>query len=84
MTAYRQNVLQKQMFVIEIAGVPIGIISRFESTKEFFLDYLTDQLPTTIVSATDEEMMMEDDEISERTERMVINSTAVRTSSEIQ
>ena len=40
MTAYRQNVLQKQMFVIEIAGVPIGIISRFESTKEFFLDYL--------------------------------------------
>ena len=74
MTAYRQNVLQKQMFVIEIAGVPIGIISRFESTKEFFLDYLSDQLPMTIVSVSDEEMMMEDEEISERTEQMVINS----------
>ena len=74
MAAYQQNVLQKQMFVIEIAGVPIGIISRFESTKEFFLDYLSDQLPMTIVSASDEEMMMEDDEISERTEQMVINS----------
>ena len=74
MAAYQQNVLQKQMFVIEIAGVPIGIISRFESTKEFFLDYLTDQLPMTIVSVSDEEMMMEDDEISERTEQMVINS----------
>ena len=33
---YRQNVLQKEMFVAELAGVPIGIISRFESTKEFF------------------------------------------------
>ena len=54
MMAYQQNVLQKQMFVIEIAGVPIGIISRFESTKEFFLDYLSDQLPMTIVSASDE------------------------------
>ena len=74
MTAYRQNVLQKQMFVIEIADVPIGIISRFESTKEFFLDYLSDQLPMTIVAASDEEMMMEDEEISERTEQMVINS----------
>ena len=74
MTAYRQNVLQKQMFVIEIAGVPIGIISRFESTKEFFLDYLSDQLPMAIVSVSDEEMMMEDEEISERTEQMVINS----------
>ena len=71
---YRQNVLQKEMFVAELAGVPIGIISRFESTKEFFLDYLTDQLPMTIVSVSDEEMMMEDDEISERTEQMVINS----------
>ena len=72
--AYREQNQQKHMFAAEIAGVPIGIISRFKSTKEFFLDYLTDQLPTTIVSATDEEMMMEDDEISERTERMVINS----------
>ena len=62
------------MFVAELAGVPIGIISRFESTKEFFLDYLTDQLPMTIVSVSDEEMMTEDDEISERTEQMVINS----------
>ena len=74
MMAYREQNQQKHMFAAEIAGVPIGIISRFKSTKEFFLDYLTDQLPTTIVSATDEEMMMEDDEISERTERMVINS----------
>ena len=72
--AYREQNQQKHMFAAEIAGVPIGIISRFKSTKEFFLDYLTDQLPTTIVSATDEEMIMEDDEISERTERMVINS----------
>ena len=70
----RQNVQRKEMFVAELAGVPIGIISRFESTKEFFLDYLTDQLPMTIVSVSDEEMMMEDDEISERTEQMVINS----------
>ena len=74
MMAYRENVLQKHMFAVEIAGVPIGIISRYKSTKEFFLEYLTDQLPMTFVSASDEEMMMEDDEISERTERMVINS----------
>ena len=31
-SVYRQNVQRKEMFVAELAGVPIGIISRFEST----------------------------------------------------
>lgn len=61
------------MFVIRMGGLPIGIITRYDSTRELFRDYLTNELPELIVSVSEEEMLLEDDEISEHTEQMAIN-----------
>ncbi len=56
-----------------MAGMPIGIITRYDSTRELFREYLTDELPMLIISVSEEEMLLEDDEISEHTEQMAIN-----------
>ena len=43
-------------FVIEIAGVPVGVRSRFDETKEFLSDYLSDREPLLSVEPSQEDL----------------------------
>lgn len=52
------------MFTIEIAGIAIAVSNRFHSTKRMFKDYLSRREPLFTVSSSDEEMKLEDGEVS--------------------
>lgn len=43
-------------FVIEIAGVPVGVRSRFDETRDFLSDYLSDREPLLSVEPTEEDL----------------------------
>ena len=62
----------RKIFTIEIAGIPIGIESRFGSTKQLYRDYLTNRLPWVTVSASEEEMKLEGQETPEENEQLCI------------
>ena len=47
------------MITIKIAGIPIGLECRYEYTKEYVKDYLTDEEPIFTVSASDEDIERE-------------------------
>ena len=68
----RDQEIIRRKFTIEIAGIPIGIESRFGSTKLIYRDYLTNRLPWKTVSASEEEMKLEDQETQEENEQLCI------------
>jgi len=49
------------MFNIKIADIAIGIDNKYEYIEKMCRDYITDETPEFTVSATDEEIMREDD-----------------------
>ena len=66
------NKIFRQKFTIEIAGIPIGIESRFGSTKQLYRDYLTKRLPWKTVSVSDAEMKLEGQATPEEDEQLCI------------
>ena len=60
------------MFTIEIAGIPISISNRFHSTKRMFRDYLSRQMPLINISVSEEEMKLEDEQVSAYAEQLAI------------
>lgn len=49
------------MFDIKIADIPIRIENKYEYIREMCRDYITDEIPEFTVSATDEEIMRENE-----------------------
>ena len=68
----RDQEIIRRKFTIEIAGIPIGIESRYGSTKQIYKDYLTDRLPWKTVSASEEEMKLEGQGTPEENEQLCI------------
>ena len=60
------------MFTIEIAGIPVGIESRYGSTRQLYRDYLTSRAPWVTVSASEEEMEAEGQTTPEENEQLCI------------
>lgn len=60
------------MFTIEIAGIPIGIESRYGSTRQLYRDYLTSREPWVTVSVSEEEMKAEGQPTPEENEQLCI------------
>jgi len=60
------------MFTIEIAGIPIGIESRYGSTRQLYRDYLTSREPWVTVSASEEEIEAEGQPTPEENEQLCI------------
>ena len=52
-------------FVIQIAGLAVGVRPMFSSTKEYCRDYLTDRIPDACVTVTETDLLYEQ-EMAER------------------
>ena len=60
------------MFTVEIAGIPVGIESRYGSTKKIYKDYLSGRKPWVTVSASEEEMAAEGQATTEENEQLCL------------
>ena len=60
------------MFTVEIAGIPVGIESRFGSTRMIYKDYLSCKKPWVTVSASEVEMAAEGQPTPEENEQLCL------------
>ena len=60
------------MFTVEIAGIPVGIESRFGSTREIYREYLSGRKPWVTVSASEVEMAAEGQDTPEENEQLCL------------
>lgn len=60
------------MFTVEIAGIPVGIESRYGSTREIYREYLSRRRPWVTVSAMEEEMAAERQQTPEENEQLCL------------
>ena len=60
------------MFTVEIAGIPVGIESRYGSTRMIYKDYLSGRKPWVTVSASEAEMAAEGHPTPEENEQLCL------------